>query len=99
MGTSTIDPQIKLLNKQLTKCRRVTTTFLVVVHRRAEELVSLSSGQQAPGDVKQDLLKARKIGEKELREFIDNRILSDKVGFYEPNKCLKLKTFTSLTVT
>ena len=58
--------KIKLLNKQLIKCRRVTITFLVVVHQRAEELVSLSSGQQAPGDVKQDLLKARKIGQKEL---------------------------------
>ena len=29
--------------------------------QRAEELVSLSSGQQAPEDVKQDLLKARQI--------------------------------------
>ena len=29
--------------------------------QRAEELVSLSSGQQTPEDVKQDLLKARKI--------------------------------------
>ena len=66
--------------------------------QRAEEFVSLSSGQQVPEDVKQDLLNARKIGEKQLKEFIDNRILSDKVGFYESIKRLKLKTFTSLKV-
>ena len=58
----------------------------------------MSSRQQAPEDVKQDLLKARKIGEKQLQEFIDNWILSDKVGFYKPVKRLKLKTFTSLKV-
>ena len=58
----------------------------------------MSSGQQILEDVKQDLLNARKIGEKQLKEFIDNRILSDKVGFYEPIKRLKLKTFTSLKV-
>ena len=58
----------------------------------------MSSRQQAPEDVKQDLLKARKIGEKQLQEFTDNWILSDKVGFYEPVKRLKLKTFTSLKV-
>ena len=66
--------------------------------QRAEERVSLSSGQQVPEDVKQDLLNAREIGEKQLKEFIDNRILSDKVGFYESIKRLKLKTFTSLKV-
>ena len=42
--------------------------------QRAQEHVSLSSGQQAPEDIKQDLLNARKIGEKQLREFINNRI-------------------------
>ena len=63
--------------------------------QRAEELISLSSGQQAPEDVKQNLLKAKKIGEKQLQEFFDNRILSNKVGFYEPIKRLKLKNLTS----
>ena len=66
--------------------------------QRAEELISLSSGQQAPEDVKKDLLKTRKTGETQLQEFIDNRILSDKVGFYKPIKRLMLKTFTSLKV-
>ena len=66
--------------------------------QRAEELISLSFGQQAPEDVKQNLLKASKIGEKQLQEFFDNRILSNKVGFYEPIKLLKLKNLTSLKV-
>ena len=34
--------------------------------QRAEELVSLSSGLQAPEDVKRNLLNTRKIGEKQL---------------------------------
>ena len=63
--------------------------------QRAEELISLSSGQQAPEDVKQNLLKASKIGEKQLQEFFDNRILCNKVGFLEPIKLLKLKNLTS----
>ena len=63
--------------------------------QRAEELISLSSGQQAPEDVKQNLLKASKIGEKQLQEFFDNRILCNKVGFLEPIKLLKLKNPTS----
>ena len=60
--------------------------------------LSLSSGKQAPEDLKQDLLKAKKIGEKQLQDFIDNRVLSDRVGFYEPIKCLKLKAFRSIKV-
>ena len=66
--------------------------------RRAEELVSFSSGQQSLENVQQDLLKARKIREKQLQEFIDNRILSYKVEFYEPIKRLGLKISTSLEI-
>ena len=66
--------------------------------RRAEELVSFSSGQQSLENVQQDLLKARKIREKQLQEFIDNRILSYKVELYEPIKRLGLKISTSLEI-
>ena len=79
------------------KCASLIEEWLNLF-QKAEELVFLLSGQQAPEDLKQDLLKERKIGEKQPQEFIDNRILSDKVGFCEPIKRLKLKTFTSLKV-
>ena len=36
LGASTICPQIKLLNKQLTKSRRVKAVLSVAVHQRAE---------------------------------------------------------------
>ena len=38
--------------------------------QRAEKLVPLSSGQQAPGDVKQDMLKVKKIGEKNYKNLL-----------------------------
>ena len=38
--------------------------------QRAEKLVPLSSGQQAPDGVKQDMLKVKKIGEKNYKNLL-----------------------------
>ena len=65
----------------------------------SECLISLSSGINAQEDVQKDLLRAEQVGKLQAERFIEERIKSNDVGFYETIKKNKLKTFTSLLAT
>ena len=93
LGKAEIEHDEKMVKKCVSLIEELANPF-----QKSEKLTSLSSGKQATGDVKQDLLKARATGEKQLQQFIDNQISSDNVGSYEPIKQLNLKTFTYLQV-
>ena len=93
LGNARIEHDEKMVRKCVSLIEEWSNPF-----QRTEELTSLSSGVQAPEDVKQDLLNAKSTGENQLQQFIDKRVSSDTVGFYEPIKRLKLQTFTSLEV-
>ena len=60
------------------------------------ELVSLSSGVSPPENVALDLLQTHNKGHAEMEKFVDERLVNQSVGFYEPLKRLKLGTFTKL---
>ena len=59
-------------------------------------IVNISSGVVAPEPVVNDLLCAQLIGEHHFRQFVDNRLRSDKVKFFDPLPKLKLQTFGSM---
>ena len=64
----------------------------------SECLISLSSGINAQEDVQEDLLRVEQVGKLQAERFIEERIKSNVVGFYETIK-KKLKTFTSMLTT
>ena len=68
------------------------------IHPFAENmrLVSISKCLEATERVSRDLLQAKTLGHKVLQKFINERILTTTVDFYEPVKKLKLSTFKDL---
>ena len=58
-----------------------------------EELASLSSGCVVTETIKSDLLVAKDKGTEALTAFVDDRLLSDSVGFFDPLPKLRLGTF------
>ncbi len=61
----------------------------------SDELVSISTGVQATEETKKDLLSGYKEGKQRAETFIKDRILSNKVPFFDPITKLKLNTFTT----
>ena len=61
-----------------------------------EALISLSSGVMPPENIATDLLEAHSKGEIEMRKFVNERLVKQEIGFYDPLKRLKLGTFTKI---
>ena len=59
-------------------------------------LSNLATGVVVPTDVSSQLLEAEKLGEKEMNAFVEKRINSNAVGFWEALPKMKIKTFASL---
>lgn len=59
----------------------------------SEELASLSSGCVVTKTIKSDLLAAKEKGTEALTAFVEDRLLSDSVGFFDPLPKLRLGTF------
>ena len=59
------------------------------------DLVSLSTGVAPSEQITQDLLNAQSVGEKSMKEFIDDRLVEQRKDFFDPLKKLKLGTFSS----
>ena len=59
----------------------------------SEELSSLSSGCVVTETIKSDLLAAKEKGTEALTAFVEDRLLSDSVGFFDPLPKLRLGTF------
>ena len=59
-------------------------------------IVSLSSGVNASEEMQNDLLNAESVGKTKSKEFIDNRIKRNSVGFYDVFKKNQLKTFSTM---
>lgn len=60
---------------------------------KADDLVSLSSGSVASNPLKEDLLKAEEKGKTALVSFVQDRLTSSTVGFFETLPRLKLGKF------
>ena len=58
-----------------------------------EELASLSSGCLVTENIKSDLLASKEKGTEALTAFVEDRLLSDSVGFFDPLPKLRLGTF------
>ena len=65
----------------------------------SECLISLSSGINVQEYVWKDLLRAEQVGKFQAERFLEERIKSNDVGFYETIEKNKLKTFTSILET
>ena len=63
------------------------------------ELYFLSSGVPAKLNVANDRLKAHEIGKNAMEHFIQARLVHKTMGFHEPLKRSKLKTFAASQVT
>ena len=59
----------------------------------SEELASLSSGCVVTETIKSDLLAAKNKGTEGLTAFVEDRLLCDSVGFFDPLPKLRLGTF------
>ena len=59
----------------------------------SEELSSLSSGCVVTETIKSDLLAAKETGTEALTAFVEDRLLSDSAGFFDPLPKLRLGTF------
>ena len=62
----------------------------------SDDLLNISSGVVAPPNVKKDLMHARTVGEEEFQKFVENRLKTSNVGFFEPLSKLKLETFSTV---
>ena len=62
----------------------------------SDDLSSLSSGNVASENTKQDLLNAKEKGTEDLWTFVKERLLSISKGFYETLPKLKLETFNDI---
>lgn len=61
------------------------------------EFTSLSSGVEATGVVREDLLKAQSVGKNARKEFVNSRCLPNpKLDFFDPLKKNSLKTFKDM---
>ena len=60
------------------------------------ELISLSSGSIPTDKVPSDLLDAKKIGERALVKFQDERLKIQAINIYDPLNKMKLGTFSNL---
>lgn len=59
----------------------------------SDQLVSLVSGVIASEKTTHELLRVRQIGDAAVEHFISDRIASNKVDFFAPNKSSRLSTF------
>ena len=59
-------------------------------------LCNISSGVVVTDDIAADLLHAYAIGELQFIQFVNERLKSSNVNFYDPLPKLKLKTFSAL---
>lgn len=69
-----------------------------VTHYEGEKmpLINTATGTVAPTDVTESLLSAKEKGEQEMREFVDERLISGREDFWNPLKKINTKTFESL---
>ncbi|XP_057314196.1 uncharacterized protein LOC130655456 [Hydractinia symbiolongicarpus] len=63
-----------------------------------DSLVQICSGVEATTVVEKNLLEAHSVGKKEMEEFVEKRIKSNEISFYDRIKKNRLKTFKDVAV-
>ena len=86
--------QINADEKAVTRISSTLDSMLNPFDTHHEGIVCLSSGTVAVEEIKKDLLAAPDKGEKAVKEFMDQRLLSKSVDIFAPIKALQLKTFS-----
>lgn len=75
----------------------ITSTFINPFE--GKELISLTSGLSPSDEVISDLLSAKSKGESALKEFVQERLVDQRIGFFKPLSRLNLDSFTKLKTT
>ena len=65
--------------------------------QQSTDLVSLTSGVVAPGDITDDLLQTKTKGDWALNDFVNSRLHSTDIDFFHPLKKLNLESFGQAT--
>lgn len=86
--------RIQADEKAVTRVISTIDSMLNPFDTHQDGIVCLSSGTVAAEEIKKDLLAAQGKGEKAVKEFIDQRLLSRSVDIFAPIKAQKLKTFS-----
>ena len=86
--------QIHADEKAVTRISSTVDSMLNPFDTHHDDIVCLSSGTVAVEEIKKDLLAAPDTGEKAVKEFMDQPLLSRSVNIFAPIKALKLKTFS-----
>ena len=61
----------------------------------SDELLNIATGVVLPEDVAQNLVRSTEKGRQQMNAFVEKRINSNAVGFWEPIPNMKIKTFSS----
>ena len=61
----------------------------------SDELLNIATGVVLPEDVAQTLVHSTEKGRQQMKAFVEQRINSNAVGFWEPIPNMKIKTFSS----
>ena len=61
----------------------------------SDELLNIATGVVLPEDVAQNLARGTEKGRQQKNAFVEKRINSNAVGFWEPIPNMKIKTFSS----
>lgn len=65
--------------------------------KSVQDIVCLSNAVVASPEVQNDLLRAKKCGEKAFKEYMDKRVGSNELSIHEPIARNKLKTFSDMS--
>jgi len=86
------------MDRDTADVKKVTTTLKKIANpfQPSDELFSLTSGMKANQQITSDLLGAYEKGTCAMTEFIQHRIMSNEVPFYNTLSKLNLKTFSYL---
>ena len=89
-----MEKDIDDVKKVATALKQLTNPF-----QPSEELFSLTSGMTANQQITTDLLQAYEKGSNAIQKFFQERLLSNKVSFYDTLSKLNLKTFATMQKT
>ena len=87
--------RMTLDERKISKCYQTLSDW-INPFKHSNGLCHLSSGTEVLQKTCEDLITAHEKGAQRLEEFLQKRIESNEVGFYEPITKLKLQTFSSL---
>lgn len=93
-------PRVRRDEEDIQKLMTTITTAMSDPFQAHKEIIpvsNLATGVVLPAESSGQLLKAKELGEEKMRVFVNKRIHTNEVGFWEPLPKMNIKTFASLS--